>query len=105
MTATPAPVLLSEQDGLARLRLNRPEASNGLDVPLLRALHAALMECHANPGLRALLLTGEGKNFCAGGDIKDFASKGEALPDYLREATSWLGIVTQALVSLPAPVL
>jgi 2-(1,2-epoxy-1,2-dihydrophenyl)acetyl-CoA isomerase len=104
MTAATEPILLSIEGGLARLRLNRPEASNGLDVPLLRALHDALMQCHAEPTLRALLLTGAGKNFCAGGDIKDFASKGEGLPDYLREATAWLGFVTQALISLPAPV-
>ena len=41
------------------------------------------MVCHGEPGIRAVLLTGEGKNFCAGGDIHDFASKGEKLPDYL----------------------
>jgi 2-(1,2-epoxy-1,2-dihydrophenyl)acetyl-CoA isomerase len=103
MTDT-APVILTTDGGLAHLRLNRPEASNGLDVTLLKALHAALMQCHADPGLRAVLFTGEGRNFCAGGDVKDFASKGDGLPDYLREATAWLGICTQALISLPAPV-
>lgn len=99
------PVLLEVEDrGVARLRLNRPEASNGLDVPLLRAFHDAVMTCHGRPGLRALVLTGEGKHFCAGGDVKTFASKGEGLPDYLREATSWLQLVVQGLLNLPAPV-
>ncbi len=98
------PVLLSLDEGVAHLRLNRPEASNGLDVALLKDLHGALMNCHADPAVNVVLLTGAGKNFCAGGDVKDFASKGERLPDYLREATSWLGICTQALISLPAPV-
>jgi 2-(1,2-epoxy-1,2-dihydrophenyl)acetyl-CoA isomerase len=98
------PVLLSVDGGVAKLRLNRPEASNGLDVALLKALHGALMSCNADPDVRVVLFTGAGKNFCAGGDVKDFASKGEALPDYLREATSWLGICTQTLISLPAPV-
>jgi 2-(1,2-epoxy-1,2-dihydrophenyl)acetyl-CoA isomerase len=104
MTATAAPVLLSVQNGLARLQLNRPEAANGLGVPLLKELHAALMQCHGDRDLRALLLTGAGSHFCGGGDVKDFASRGEGLPDYLREATSWLSMVTQALISLPAPV-
>jgi 2-(1,2-epoxy-1,2-dihydrophenyl)acetyl-CoA isomerase len=98
------PVLLSVDGGVAHVRLNRPEASNGLDVTLLRALHGALMSCHANPDVKVVLFSGAGKHFCAGGDVKDFASKGAALPDYLREATSWLGICTQALISLPAPV-
>jgi 2-(1,2-epoxy-1,2-dihydrophenyl)acetyl-CoA isomerase len=93
-----------DDDGVGHLRLNRPDASNGLDVPMLRALYDALMLATAQPGLRALLLSGEGRHFCAGGDVKTFASKGEQLPDYLREATSWLQICATALMRLPAPV-
>jgi 2-(1,2-epoxy-1,2-dihydrophenyl)acetyl-CoA isomerase len=63
------------------------------------------MRCHGEPRLRALLLTGEGSHFCAGGDVKTFASKGEQLPDYLREATAWLQIAASALMRLPAPVI
>ncbi|MEV5558377.1 enoyl-CoA hydratase-related protein [Nonomuraea wenchangensis] len=100
------PVLLDlDDDGVARLRLNRPEASNGMDVPLLQGLYSAVMRCHGEPDVRAVLLTGEGRNFCAGGDVKTFAAKGEALPDYLREATSWLQISTSALMRLQAPVI
>ncbi|MER5674690.1 MULTISPECIES: enoyl-CoA hydratase/isomerase family protein [Pseudonocardia] len=93
-----------DDDGVGRLRLNRPEASNGMDVPFLRALHEAVMTATGRPELRVLLLTGEGKNFCAGGDVKTFAAKGEALPDYLREATAWLQNVAAALLALPVPV-
>ena len=100
------PVLLDlADDGIGHLRLNRPEASNAVDVPTLRALYDAVMRAHGTADLRVLLLTGEGRNFCAGGDVKTFASKGEALPDYLREATSWLQVVTQGLLSLQAPVI
>ena len=99
------PVLLDlDADGVARLRLNRPEASNGMDVPLLQALHGALLRCHGEPRVRAVLLSGEGANFCAGGDVKDFAAKGEGLPDYLRVATAWLQTATSALMRLQAPV-
>jgi len=99
-------VLLDLEDGgLARLRLNRPEASNGMDVELLRALHEALIRCHREPRLRALLVTGEGRNFCAGGDVKTFAAQGARLPEYLREATAWLQIAASALMHLPAPVI
>jgi 2-(1,2-epoxy-1,2-dihydrophenyl)acetyl-CoA isomerase len=94
-----------DDDGVGRLRLNRPEASNGMDVPFLRALYDAIMTAHGEPRLRVLLLTGEGPNFCAGGDVKTFAGKGEALPDYLREATSWLQISVQGLLGLRAPVI
>ncbi|HEY4007417.1 MAG TPA: enoyl-CoA hydratase-related protein [Pseudonocardia sp.] len=98
-------VLLDIADnGVGHLTLNRPEAFNGMSVPFLRALYDALMRCHSEPELRALVLRGAGAHFCAGGDIKDFASKGEALPDYLRVATSWLQISVTALMRLNAPV-
>ena len=98
------PVLLDLDDGVARLRLNRPEASNGMNVEFLRALHDAVLTATGRPELRVLLLAGEGANFCAGGDVKTFASKGDGLPDYLREATAWLQHVAQGLLALPVPV-
>ena len=94
-----------DPDGVARLRLNRPEAANGMNVEFLRALHEAILRCHRDPRVRVVLLSGEGRNFCAGGDVKTFAAQGRALPDYLREATAWLQLATAALVQLPAPVI
>ncbi|WP_293002225.1 enoyl-CoA hydratase-related protein [Mycobacterium sp.] len=100
-----APVALEiGDDGVARLQLNRPEASNGMNVELLKALHGAILACHASPDARVVLLTGAGRNFCAGGDIHTFASKGVDLPDYLREATAWLQLATAALIQLRVPV-
>lgn len=93
------------EDGIAHIRLNRPEASNGMNVPLLRALHDVIMVCHGDPRVRVVVLTGEGRNFCAGGDIHDFVSKGEALPNYLRQATSYLQIAASSLMRLNAPVI
>lgn len=106
MTAvdTPPVALDVATDGIARLRLNRPQASNGLNVELLKALHAAILNCHADPTVRVVLLTGEGRNFCAGGDVHTFESKGAALPEYLREATAWLQLATSALIQLRVPV-
>src|SRR5690606_19911880 len=99
------PVLLDVENGIARLRLNRPEAANGMNVPFLQALHAAVLRCHSEPDVRVVVLSGEGRNFCAGGDVTTFASKGEALPGYLREATAWLQMATSALIQLKAPVI
>jgi len=98
------PVLVDLDDGVAHVRLNRPEASNGLDVPFLRSLYDALMVVHGESRVRAVLITGEGPHFCAGGDVKVFAAKGEQLPDYLREATTWLQNVASAVIRLQAPV-
>jgi 2-(1,2-epoxy-1,2-dihydrophenyl)acetyl-CoA isomerase len=98
------PVALDVAEGVARLRLNRPEASNGMNVELLKALHEAALACHADAAVRVVLLTGEGRNFCAGGDVRTFESKGAELPDYLREATAWLQLAAAALIQLRAPV-
>jgi 2-(1,2-epoxy-1,2-dihydrophenyl)acetyl-CoA isomerase len=104
MTDQTGPVLLDVADGVARLRLNRPHASNALDLPLLKALLDAITRCHGDPSVRALLLSGEGANFCAGGDVRDFAAKGDRLPDYLREATAYLQAAASGLIHLEAPV-
>jgi 2-(1,2-epoxy-1,2-dihydrophenyl)acetyl-CoA isomerase len=100
-----SPVLLDIADGIARLRLNRPDAANGMSAELLSALCDAIMVCHGQPNLRALLLSGEGTNFCAGGDVRAFASKGEKLPDYIRQATAYLQNAVTGLLRLEAPVI
>lgn len=91
-------------DGVAHLALNRPESANGMNVELLRALHEAVLRVHGDGRVRAVLLTGEGKNFCAGGDVHTFLAKGEALPDYIRVATSLLQLAVAALIRLNPPV-
>ncbi|MCX2715441.1 enoyl-CoA hydratase/isomerase family protein [Mycolicibacterium sp. J2] len=104
-TAIDAPVLRDvAPNGVASIRLNRPATSNGLNVETLKALHEAVLSCHADPSVKVVLLTGAGRNFCAGGDVRTFESKGEALPDYLREATAWLQLATSALIQLRVPV-
>lgn len=104
-TSDGEPVLYAVEEGLARIRLNRPASANAMTIELLRALCDAIMRCHAEPGLRAVLLTGEGANFCGGGDVRTFASKGERLPDYIRPATAYLQSAVSGLVHLDAPVI
>jgi 2-(1,2-epoxy-1,2-dihydrophenyl)acetyl-CoA isomerase len=98
------PVLLDLEDGLAHIRLNRPEAANAMNLALLTALADAVQRCHADERVRSVLLSGEGKHFCAGGDVREFASFGERLPAHLRGLTTQLGIVAGGLVNLPVPV-
>jgi 2-(1,2-epoxy-1,2-dihydrophenyl)acetyl-CoA isomerase len=98
-------VLLDITDGIAALRMNRPDAANGMSASFLRSFHQALMACHRDAGLRALVISGRGKHFSGGGDVRDFASKGADLPGYLREVTSWLQVSVSAMIRLPAPVI
>lgn len=97
-------VLLELEEGVARLHLNRPEASNGLDIPTLEALRQALLRCHGTAGVRVVLMTGAGANFCAGGDVRTFLEKGEALPEYVRQATLLLQNCISMMIHLDAPI-
>ncbi len=99
------PALLElHTNGVAHIRLNRPESANGLNVELLKALHDVVMLVHGDGRIRSVLISGEGKNFCAGGDVHTFLSKGESLPDYIRVATRYLQLVAAGLVRLNPPV-
>lgn len=99
------PILLSlDEIGVAHLRLNRPESANGMDLELLRTLRKVLLLVHGEPRVRVVLLSGEGRNFCAGGDVHTFAAQGERLPDYIRVVTAELQAVISLLLRLNPPV-
>jgi len=72
-------VLLSEHGAVARLTLNRPARLNALSTSLLFAIDRALDEVLEKRHLRALVLAGSGKVFCAGADIDELRSKETAL--------------------------
>jgi 2-(1,2-epoxy-1,2-dihydrophenyl)acetyl-CoA isomerase len=58
------------KDGIATLTLNRPERLNALGGSLREDLHDAITRSAADPEVRVMLVTGSGKGFCAGGDVK-----------------------------------
>jgi 2-(1,2-epoxy-1,2-dihydrophenyl)acetyl-CoA isomerase len=62
------------EDGVATLTMNRPEARNALTGEMQAALSEALPRLAADGSVRAVVLTGAGRAFCAGGDVKGFAA-------------------------------
>ena len=71
---------LGIQDGIARLTLNRPDAANALHLPMAKELLDAALHISSAPEVRVVRLDAAGKMFCAGGDVKGFASLGDGLP-------------------------
>jgi 2-(1,2-epoxy-1,2-dihydrophenyl)acetyl-CoA isomerase len=66
----PPPLVLVERHGaVAQVSLNRPERRNALNDEMIRELGTALAEVTRDPSCRAVVLTGSGSAFCAGGDI------------------------------------
>lgn len=66
-------ITLEKSGGVALLTLARPEACNAVDIPLMEEMRAALADIESDDTIRATVLTGEGKVFCAGMDLADFA--------------------------------
>lgn len=78
--------VLTRRDGaVLELTLNRPEVYNAFNVPLHRALHAALTGEAADPAVRAVVITGAGKGFCAGQDVKEFQALEGPIRDTLEQ--------------------
>jgi len=99
------PVLLTYGEGIANIQLNSPATGNGFDVPFMKAFHDVIMQVHGDARVRAVILSGNGKIFTGGGNVKDFIAKGDDLPNYLRMATSYLQICVSGLVNLEVPVI
>jgi enoyl-CoA hydratase/carnithine racemase len=96
-----AEVLVSEtRAGVRMLRLNRPERLNALDTDLTRALVEALRSADEDGSIRAVLLSGNGRAFCAGADTTEFTALSAATTDAAAERadlTSRLHIMLQRL--------
>lgn len=72
-------LLFSLADGVATLRLNRPDVFNSINKPVALALQQHLRECQADAAVRAVVLTGTGRAFCAGQDLAEIT--GPNAPD------------------------
>ena len=70
---TDSPVLTHVQAGVAWITLNRGPQRNALDIPTLKHLHALLDAFNTDPAVRVVVLTGNGRSFCAGADLAEWA--------------------------------
>jgi enoyl-CoA hydratase/carnithine racemase len=99
-----APILLSRRDQNAvTLQLNRPEKYNTLSQAMLEALQGALDEIAADPDVRCVVISGAGKAFCAGHDLREMRSH----PDqaYHQLLFARCSGVMESIVRLPVPVI
>lgn len=75
-TGTPH-LLATLDEGVLTLTLNRPEARNAMSLAMNQALEAQLAAAELDTRVRCIVLTGAGKGFCAGGDVKGMAASGD----------------------------
>jgi enoyl-CoA hydratase/carnithine racemase len=78
-TVTPAdPALLRIDGPIATITLNRPAAFNSIDLSIAKKLEALGAAVEANADIRVLVIEGEGRAFCAGGDLQTIGAAAEA---------------------------
>jgi len=101
------PLILSElAEGVLTLTLNRPDVLNSFTRPMAQALQAELARAATDPVVRAVLLTGAGRGFCAGQDLSEAlpATEGGAMPDISAIVRDSYNPIIRAICTLEKPV-
>jgi 2-(1,2-epoxy-1,2-dihydrophenyl)acetyl-CoA isomerase len=98
-------VHVETRGSVALLTLNRPDSANTLHLEIAMDLLAAAMTCGRNPAVRAVVLTGAGRHFCLGGDLRAMAERGNDADGYLRELTGYFHSAISHFVRMDAPVI
>ena len=96
-------ILWEQQGGVGVVTMNRPAAMNALNRPHLVELNHALGRAEYDPGVRSLVITGAGRGFCAGADVKEWGAGG----DDEEPSAGWIDLahaLIARLYRLPKPV-
>jgi 2-(1,2-epoxy-1,2-dihydrophenyl)acetyl-CoA isomerase len=97
-------VLLEVAEGVATVTLNRVDAGNAVNMQMGRELLDAALACEFDPKVRAVVLTGAGKHFGFGGDIRGMAEQGDAVGGFLNELTTHIHAAISSFTRMRAPV-
>src|SRR6185436_14803249 len=98
-------VLLERDGAVVRLVLNRPEKLNALSAGMVAGLREQLANVAADASVRAVVLSGAGKAFMAGGDVANFHANQPEMPRLIREWAGEFHKVIHDLRNLPKPLL
>jgi len=97
-------LLVDREDAVVTLTLNRPAAMNALDVDLKEALRDTLAALETDRSCRAIVLTGAGRGFCVGQDLREHAEQLESGRTELDTVRQHYNPIAQRLASMPKPV-
>ena len=94
-------ILFEKRDSVAHISLNRPECVNAYNIQMRDDFSDALLAVELDPDIRALLITGEGRGFCAGADLTEF---GSAPSQVIARHVRWARDVWGHLINLDKPI-
>ena len=95
----------SLNDGVATITLNRPQAANALTMQMGRELMDASICCDNDPEIRVVVLTGAGRMFCVGADLKQFPPAGPKLASEIKLLTTRLHAAISRFVRMDVPLI
>jgi 2-(1,2-epoxy-1,2-dihydrophenyl)acetyl-CoA isomerase len=99
-------LLVERAEGVATLTLNRPESMNSLSVELKQALISAIEDISRDASVRAVVLTGTGRGFCVGQDLREHVALLQADdPAPLNTVTEHYNPIVLGLAGMPKPVI
>ena len=98
-------LIFEVKDGVGLIRLNRPDDGNALTLEMVNALLDVALRCDEDPEVRAVVLTGSGRMFCVGGDLKAFAAQGAGISLYLKQVTQVFHAAISRFNWMDAPVI
>jgi 2-(1,2-epoxy-1,2-dihydrophenyl)acetyl-CoA isomerase len=99
-------IILEKEDGVATITLNRPTSFNALDFEMAKELVEAIESFTKNVQIKVLVITGAGKAFCSGGDLKAVKKwAGDNLGDFFLQLTKFLDRVILDIRMMPKPVI
>jgi len=97
-------VKLEITEGIARVTLNRPKAFNAFDLDMIRFLSEMLIELAMDKLVGGVIITGEGKAFCAGGDLKFISNFGKSYGEAFHELAARYHQAILEIRRMPKPV-
>ncbi|MEP0942237.1 MAG: enoyl-CoA hydratase/isomerase family protein [Rhizobiaceae bacterium] len=91
-------------DNIATITLSRPDSANALNLKMAEELHEISITCCTNSNIRAVLLTGEGRMFSAGGDLNQFKDAGDEKQALLLHMATILHAAIVRFANMDAPL-
>jgi 2-(1,2-epoxy-1,2-dihydrophenyl)acetyl-CoA isomerase len=90
---------------VATITLNRPDAFNAFNLKTGREIFDAVLEVDEDPAVRCVVITGAGRAFCAGGDVKEFVERLPRIGQHVKELTTYLHGAVSRLCRSDKPVI
>jgi 2-(1,2-epoxy-1,2-dihydrophenyl)acetyl-CoA isomerase len=98
-------IVSTKVDGVATIRLNDPDSMNALSVPIAAKLERVIAELSEDASIRALVLTGTGRAFCAGGDVQSFYDNRDDPAEVMQAILDGLHGAVGRLIDAPFPTI